>query len=214
MPADRNRAGVLKQRPACRLRTAVAPGAHLPPRRRYAMRRLLLTAVLSCSCLLAWAQQPFYSLKDGVFRENNAVMRLQAGQASRLDAPLTLNDGSVINPSGLLVKKDGTRQQLPNGQAVNMQGVVVNLRDDMQSSQSIAERNRAVAGGRGETTISGLPSPAVSAASLQRLQALERRVALLQQLTDRLADRTAQAVGSTPGAAALDEQLRSLNDPR
>lgn len=178
------------------------------------MRRLLLTAVLSCFCLLAWAQQPTYSLKDGAFRENNVVMRLQAGQATRLDAPLTLNDGSVLNPSGLLVKKDGTRQQLPNGQAVNMQGVVVNLRDDMQSAQSIQERNRAVAGGRGETTISGLKAPAVSPATLEQLQALERRVALLQQLTDRLADRTTQAVGTAPGAAAIDEQLRALDNPR
>lgn len=178
------------------------------------MRRLLLTAFLSCCCLLARAQQPAYSLKDGVFRANNVVMRLQAGQASRLDAPLTLNDGSVINPSGLLVKKDGTRQQLPNGQAVNMQGTVVNLRDDMQSARSIEERNRAVAGGRGETSISGLESNAVSAATAQQLQALERRVALLQQLTDRLTERTAQAVGSAPGAAALDEQLRSLDGPR
>lgn len=178
------------------------------------MRRFLLTAALSCYCLLAWAQQPAYSLKDGAFRENNVVMRLQAGQASRLDAPLTLNDGSVINPSGLLVKKDGTRQQLPNGQAVNMQGVVVNLRDDMQSAQSIEERNRAVAGGRGETSITGLKAPTVSAASMQQLQAVERRVALLQQLTDRLAERTTQTVGDAPGAAALDEQFRALDGTR
>ncbi|MCC3155646.1 hypothetical protein LJ737_00245 [Hymenobacter sp. 15J16-1T3B] len=178
------------------------------------MRRLLLTAVLSCFCLLARAQQPVYSLKDGAFRENGVVMKLQAGQASRLEGPMTLNDGSVISPSGILVKKDGTRQLLPNGQAVNLQGVVVNLRDDMQSAQSIEQRNRAVAGGRGETSISGLPGSPVSAATLQQLQALERRVALLQQLTDRLADRTNQAVGNAPGAAALDEQLRRLDGPR
>ncbi|GAB3828441.1 DUF6799 domain-containing protein [Hymenobacter jeollabukensis] len=178
------------------------------------MRRLLLTAVLSCFTLLALAQQPVYSLKDGAFRENGVVMKLQAGQAFRLEGPLTLNDGSVINPSGILVKKDGTRQLLPNGQAVNMQGVVVNLRDDMQSAQSIEQRNRAVAGGRGEAQITGLPANSVSPATVQQLQALERRVALLQQLTDRLADRTAQAVGAAPGAAALDEQLRGLGSPR
>lgn len=178
------------------------------------MLRLLLTLVLSGLSLLARAQAGPYSLKDGAFRENGVVMKLQAGQAYRLEGPLQLSDGSVINPSGILVKKDGTRQLLSNGQAVTMQGSVVNLRDDMQTAASIEQRNRAVAGGRGETSITGLPVAPVSAASLQQLQALERRVALLQQLTDRLAERTAQAVGTAPGAAPLDEQLRRLDSPR
>ncbi|RTQ53478.1 hypothetical protein EJV47_01690 [Hymenobacter gummosus] len=178
------------------------------------MFRLLLTALLCCVALLT-AAQTTYALKDGAFRENDVVMRLQAGQASRLEGPLTFNDGSVLNPSGILVKKDGTRQLLPNGQAVNMQGLVVNLRDDMQSAQAIEQRNRTVAGGRGEATVPGAAVPtAASPEQLQRLQQLERRVALLQQLTDRLAERTAQAVGSAPGTAPLDAQIRALDSPR
>ncbi|GAB2949201.1 hypothetical protein GCM10027048_12770 [Hymenobacter coalescens] len=183
------------------------------------MKVFLLSALLFAAAPLARAQSASsqaaapYALKDGAFRENGVVMRLQAGQAYRLEGPMTLNDGSVINATGILVRKDGTRQLLPNGQAVNMQGVVVNLRDDMQAAQTIEQRNRAVAGGRGETTFS-VPGSNVSVAAARQLQLLERRVALLQQLTDRLAERTTQAVGSAPGAAALDEQLRALDAPR
>jgi hypothetical protein len=178
------------------------------------MFRFLLTALLCCAALFASAQTT-YALKDGAFRDNGVVMRLQAGQATRLEGPLTFADGSVLNPSGIFVKKDGTRQLLPNGQAVNLQGVVVNLRDDMQSAQAIEQRNRAVAGGRGETTIAGAVMPTTATAQqVQQLQQLERRVSLLQQLTDRLAERTAQAVGTAPGAAAIDTQLRGLESPR
>ncbi|OON70569.1 DUF6799 domain-containing protein [Hymenobacter sp. CRA2] len=177
------------------------------------MRRFLLTLILLASALLTYAQSTAYSLKDGAFRESGVVMRLQAGQARRLEGPLTLNDGSVMNPTGILVRKDGTRQLLPNGQAVNMQGVVVNLRDDMQSAQAIEQRNRQVAGGRGEISITTGGST-VSTATAEQLRQLERRVALLQKLTDRLADRTSQAVGNAPGTSGLDEQLRALEAQR
>jgi hypothetical protein len=178
------------------------------------MLRFFFLLLFGAAVLPALAQtSTTYALKDGAYRENGVVMRLQAGQAFRLEGPLTLTDGSVLNPSGILVRKDGTRQLLPNGQAVNMQGAVVNLRDDMQSAQAIEQRNRTVAGGRGETTFT-VPGSTVAVSTAQQLQQLERRVALLQQLTDKLAERTARAVGNAPGSAPLDEQIRALEAQR
>ncbi|GAA4377956.1 DUF6799 domain-containing protein [Hymenobacter koreensis] len=177
--------------------------------------RFLIAALLMLTSAVASAQTastPTYSLKDGAFRQNGVTMRLRAGQASRLEGPMTLNDGSVINPSGILVKKDGTRQLLPEGRAVNMQGEVVGLRDDMQSAQAIEQRNQQ-AGGGGETRIvtPGSSGPAVSPKQAQQLRQLEQRFALLQQMSGKLNDRATQALSTAPNATQFDAQLRAID---
>jgi hypothetical protein len=180
------------------------------------MYRFLLLLALGTSPLLASAQAPTTQstttagLRDGAYRKQGVTMRLKGGQATRLLKPLTLTDGSVINPNGLLVRKNGTRQRLPEGQAVNMQGVVVNLRDDMKSETAIVEQLQQVTGSTGETRFVIPPTPA-SAATVQQLQLLERRVALLQQLSDKLAERTTEATPAGAKAAQYDEQLRTID---
>ncbi|KAA9331583.1 hypothetical protein F0P96_15225 [Hymenobacter busanensis] len=182
--------------------------------------RLLLSTVLLISAAgiaPALAQNTpaaatSYSLKDGAFRLNGVTMRLQAGQAMRLEGPLTLNDGSVINPTGILVKKDGTRQLLPEGRAVNMQGEVVNLRDDMQSAQAIEQHDRQVTGAtETRVVIPGTSGTAATPAQAQQLQRLEQRLALLQQLSEKLSARATQALSATPNATSFDEQLRAVD---
>ncbi|WP_400192385.1 DUF6799 domain-containing protein [Hymenobacter sp. B81] len=177
---------------------------------RLCLLLLLMMSLLAVPELSRAQSAPAYGIKDGAFRQNGTMMRLQGGQVSRLTAPLTLDDGSVINPNGLLVKKDGTRQHLPEGRAVNLQGVVVGLRDDMQAAQAIEQRDRQVTGAT-ETRIvvPGRPGAAASAAQLRQLEQLEKRLALLLQLTDRLAARATQALGPAP--TAYDEQLRALD---
>ncbi|AYA38322.1 hypothetical protein D3Y59_15500 [Hymenobacter oligotrophus] len=173
------------------------------------MKRFVLLFLLCCATLVSVAQTAT-ALKDGAYRRNGVVMRLKAGKATRLQAPLALSDGSVINPSGLLVRKDGTRQQLPEGQAVNMQGVVVNFRDDMRTPQAIERQSVQVTGSTGETRVS-VPGTPVSAATAQQLKQLERRVALLQQATDKLAERTALGAAAVPNGTRYDQQLRTLD---
>jgi hypothetical protein len=61
-------------------------------------------------------------------------------------------------------------------------------------------------------TVISLPN-AVPAEAATALQRLERKAALLEQLTDRLAQRTAQAVPASPEATRLDAQLNALSTP-
>jgi hypothetical protein len=185
-------------------------------------RVFLAAALLSASASLCAVAQSTpaatsatdYSLKDGAYRLNGQTMRLEAGRSSSLTKALTLSDGSVINTNGTLVRKDGTRQVLANGQAVNMQGVVVNLRDDMLTDQSIVKHNQAVTGSTGETRFSlpGTSGPAAHPAQVQQLLLLEKRFALLQQMTDKVDSRATQALGKTSKASIYDKELRAINE--
>ena len=149
------------------------------------------------------------TMKDGVYRKGGLTMRLQAGQSTRLSAPVTMNNGLVIRPDGIMVSRDGTRQMLEEGKAVNQQGQIVNLTDDMMSAPAIEQRARKVAGVT-ETRVVMPDAGIVPARLTTELLRTERRLALLQQLSDRLAERTGMAVGQNPAAAAIDAQLQSL----
>jgi hypothetical protein len=150
------------------------------------------------------------TMKDGVYRKGGLTMRLQAGQATRLSAPVTMNNGLVIRPDGIMVSRDGTRQILEEGKAVNLQGQIVNLTDDMMSAPAIEQRARKVAGVT-ETRVAMPDAGLVPARLTSELLRTERRLALLQQLSDRLAERTSSAVGQNAAAAAIDTQLQSLD---
>jgi|GEM_PF-6088626 len=149
-------------------------------------------------------------MKDGVYRKGGLTMRLQAGQTSRLSAPVTMDNGLQIRPDGIMVSKDGTRQMLEEGKAVNLQGQIVNLTDDMMSAPAIEQRARKVAGVT-ETRIAMPASSLVSASLNAELLRTERRLALLQQLSDRLAERTSAAVGQNAAALPIDTQLQAIN---
>ncbi|UOQ73822.1 DUF6799 domain-containing protein [Hymenobacter cellulosilyticus] len=111
---------------------------HYAPLACLALASLLLPAapVLAqttpASTATASASAP--ALKDGVARRNGLTMRIQAGQMSRLSAPVTMDNGTVVRPDGIMISKDGTRQMLPEGRAVNLQGTIVNFTDDMMSA--------------------------------------------------------------------------------
>ncbi|PJJ48774.1 DUF6799 domain-containing protein [Hymenobacter chitinivorans] len=151
------------------------------------------------------------SLKDGVARRNGLTMRLQAGQMSRLSAPVTMDNGLVVRPDGIMISKDGTRQMLPEGKAVNMQGNIVNFTDDMMSAPAIEQRARQVTGQPTETPVPGATRPLVPQRLATELRRTEQRLQLLEQLSDRLAERTKVAVGANPGAAPIDSQLQTID---
>jgi hypothetical protein len=166
----------------------------------------LLLASLSVAAQTAPARP---TMKDGVYRKGGVVMRLQAGQSTRLSAPVTMDNGLTIRPDGIMVGRDGTRQMLEEGRAVNLQGQIVGLTDDMMSAPAIEQRARQVAG----VTETVLPMPTagpVSAALAKELRRTEQRAALLQQLSDKLAQRAA-AVSSGSSFAALDAQIQALD---
>ncbi|UOQ54587.1 DUF6799 domain-containing protein [Hymenobacter cellulosivorans] len=173
--------------------------------------------LLSAAPALAQATPPATSaaapsLKDGVARRNGLTMRIQAGQMSRLSAPVTMDNGLVVRPDGIMISKDGTRQMLSEGKAVNLQGNIVNFTDDMMSAPAIEQRARQVTGQPTETQLPGTtvltPVPQRLANELRRT---EQRLQLLEQLSDRLAERAKTAVGQNPGAASIDSQLQTID---
>lgn len=188
------------------------------------MRRFLLTTLcaaglgLSLAPTSAQAQTsptvPTTSkttLKDGVFRRNGVMMRLQAGETSRLTVPVTFENGMVARPNGILVSKDGTRQLLGEGKAVNPQGQIVNLSDDMLTAPAIEQHARQQTGQPTETRFVVADAGPVPARLGAELLLVEQRLALLQQLTDKLAERTTAASTNLPAAASIDAKLTDID---
>ncbi|MCR5887685.1 hypothetical protein LRS06_07810 [Hymenobacter sp. J193] len=146
------------------------------------------------------------ALKDGAFRRQGTMMRIQSGKITRLTAPLKLTNGTTVHPDGRIVGKNGT-QQLPNGRAINMQGDIVGLSDDMLTADAIQQLDEMVTGYKGTTV--AMPN-AVSADAAKALARLERKAALMQQLTEKLAERTAQAVPVSEEATRINAELSAL----
>lgn len=157
------------------------------------------------------ATVPTTSLKDGVFRRNGLMMRLQAGEVSRLSAPVTFDNGLVARPDGILISKDGTRQLLSEGKAVNRQGQIVNLADDMLTAPAIEQRARQQTGQPTETSFVVPDSGPVPTRLSAELLRIEQRLALLQQLTSKLAERTNAAALTPAAATAIDTKLAELD---
>ena len=153
-------------------------------------------------------------LKDGVYRKNGLIMRLQAGQASRLSAPLTLENGAVVRPTGIIVGPKGSRELLPENHAITMQGTIVLLRDDMFTPSTIDRSSLAATGSTGETQLT-VPSSAATASGsglsprlTAKLLRTEQRLAMLEEMASYLEDRTQVKVAAT---MSLDQQLRQVN---
>lgn len=81
----------------------------------------------------------FSEMRDGVVMTKGQVMKIENGQASRIDDAVTLRDGTRVQADGTVVKADGTRQRLREGRAVNERGHLVSARHDMMSYQAILQ---------------------------------------------------------------------------
>ncbi|MBC6991352.1 DUF6799 domain-containing protein [Hymenobacter sp. BT491] len=148
------------------------------------------------------------ALRDGVFRRGSVMMRLQAGRVSRLTAPLTLANGMVVEPNGTVISKDGARQLLGAGRAVNLQGEIVNFRDDMMSATAIEQYDQQVTGAAATRIEVPSTSPVPPNAAAELLRA-ERRLALLQQLSELLDQRASTTIKSAR-FQQLDAEIKSL----
>ncbi|WP_152981490.1 DUF6799 domain-containing protein [Hymenobacter sp. AT01-02] len=152
-----------------------------------------------------------FALKDGAYRLNGVVMQLQAGQSTRLSAPLKFTNGLTLRPDGIMVAKDGARQLLGEGKAINQQGDVVNLRDDMMAAEAIQQYDQKVTGAT--PTVVPSRSIPVDPTITATLRQTEARLQVLRQLADRLNQRASTALGtnSQAEAAQLDAKLRTLD---
>ena len=146
-------------------------------------------------------------LKDGAYRRNGQVFRLQNGRSSVLTRPLSLGNGYTLQPSGVLLEPSGSRRQLRDGQAVNQQGEVVNLRDDMLTARAIEQHDQRTTGAQ-PTVIEVPAGHTLDLAVLAQFQRAQQRLYHVQQLTHLLAERASLPAG--PASAALDQRIRQL----
>ena len=169
---------------------------------------LLLTAETVLAQTSPAAPAPS-QLKDGAFRLQGKVYRLQAGQQFPLTVPLRFDNGLTLRPDGIMVSKDGTRQLLGNGKAINLQGNVVLYKDDMMTPAAIERHDEQVTGG--STIVIETSAAANVAALAPRLERTAQRLEQLRQLSTLLNERaTAVAAGTTP-SPALDSQIEALS---
>ncbi|RSK42957.1 DUF6799 domain-containing protein [Hymenobacter perfusus] len=177
---------------------------------RYALLgALLLVAEATTLAQTVPAVAATAQLKDGAFRRDGKIFRLQAGQASPLSAPLRFSNGLTLRPDGIMVGRNGTRQLLENGKAVNMQGDVVIYRDDMMTPEAIYQHDEQTTGSAGTTTVS-IPTATNLAALAPMLQSTTQRLEQLRQLSVLLNERATAAASGTalpPESEARIQQL-------
>ncbi|RPD46417.1 hypothetical protein DNI29_15595 [Hymenobacter sediminis] len=149
------------------------------------------------------------TLKDGAFRRNGKLYRLQAGKASPLTASVRFNNGSTLLSNGTLVSKSGARRQLGEGKAVNMQGDIVIYRDDMMTAQAIEQHDEVTTGAK--PTVVEIPVATNLTALNTELQRTSQRLEQLRQLTNLLSERAAATAAGTTTSAATEQQIQSLS---
>lgn len=154
--------------------------------------------------------QPAAQLKDGAFRRAGKTFRLQAGQVFTLTAPLRFVNGLTLRPDGIMVSKNGNRQLLENGKAINMQGDVVLYRDDMMTPEAISRHDEQTTGAAGTTTIT-IPAAVNLSALNAELQRTAQRFEQLRQLSQLLDQRATAAVTGTTPNPALERQIQELS---
>ncbi|MBX0292836.1 hypothetical protein K3G63_20500 [Hymenobacter sp. HSC-4F20] len=148
-------------------------------------------------------------LKDGAFRRNGTVYRLQAGRATPLTTSMRFSNGATLTPTGTLTGKNGSRRQLPEGRAVNMQGDVVIYRDDMMSAQAIERHDEVTTGSK--PTVVAIPASANLTALAAELQRTSQRLTQLRQLTNLLAERAASAAAGATETGNTEQRIQELS---
>lgn len=79
----------------------------------------------------------FTDMRDGVVMTGGKVMKIEKGEATRVEDEVTLRDGTKVRANGTVVQGDGTEKRLREGKAVNERGQIVSARHDMLSYEAI-----------------------------------------------------------------------------
>jgi len=63
--------------------------------------------------------------EDGVFLQNNKVMKIENGKVMELEMDMKLNDQSTISKMGTIQREDGSTMQLMEGDFLKKNGMLV-----------------------------------------------------------------------------------------
>ncbi|WP_210489503.1 DUF6799 domain-containing protein [Rufibacter aurantiacus] len=179
---------------------------------------------------LAWAQQTSDSLitrsniKDNtIFWQQGKLVQHRGGKLYEVQEPVQYSNGTVVSPSGQVNLAGGKTYTLKQKNAVNPQGKVVLVADDIFTHNTIIEHEKKVVGDT-EVRILTVDGQIVSAgnqkqkvtytlAQEKRIQLLEQIVKLQEQRNALLeANLTAQERKSIEAYYnGLNKQLTSVN---
>ncbi|GGK84607.1 DUF6799 domain-containing protein [Rufibacter glacialis] len=196
----------------------------------YSFSLLLLSVALSCVPHFSLAQQTSDSLitratiKDNtIFWQQGKLVQHRGGKLYELQEPVQYKNGTVVSPNGQVRLPDGKNYTLKQKNAVNPQGRVVLVADDIFTHTTIIEHEKKVVGDT-EIKITTINGQVVSAgnnqqqityttAQMKRLQLLEQIVHLLEQRNALLeANLTpAERKGIEAYYNGLNKQLASVN---
>lgn len=180
------------------------------------LRYALLMGLLAVAAPAAVAQNApgtpasAAQIKDGAFRRAGKLYQLRAGQTTLLTTPMRFPNGLTLRPDGIMISKNGSRQLLENGKAVNMQGDVVLYRDDMMTPEAISRHDEATTGAAGTTTVS-IPAATNLAALAPELQRTAQRLEQLRQLSALLDERATAAAAGTAPLPELETRIQQLS---
>lgn len=73
----------------------------------------------------ATTTQPKDTAKSVYYMTGGKMMMVKNGQVQSMTGDQTLNDGAVVKTNGEVVRKDGSKMMLKNGESITMDGSVV-----------------------------------------------------------------------------------------
>ncbi len=85
------------------------------------------------------------TMKDMMILRGGKMMIFKDSHLSAMDKPMTMKNGTVITPTGLMTMKDGTTKQLVDGERLDMDGNVMASRpapSPRQPAQSAPQNNQ------------------------------------------------------------------------
>ena len=77
-----------------------------------------------------YSEREKQKLEYGVYVKNGNVMQVSNGQEVRMYDSMTLLDGSKVLPDGTILRLDGTKNKLNDGQRISLNGQISNIPKD------------------------------------------------------------------------------------
>ncbi|MBC3540455.1 DUF6799 domain-containing protein [Rufibacter sediminis] len=153
---------------------------------------LLVAFTFLATASTSWAQQTSDSLitqaniKDNtIFWQQNKLVQHRGGKLYEVQEPVQYSNGTIVSPSGQVRLPDGKTYTLKQKNAVNPQGKVVLVADDIFTHTTIVEHEKKVVGDT-EVRIVTVDGQIVSAGNQKQkftyVLPEEKRMKLLEQI--------------------------------
>lgn len=188
---------------------------------------LLITVLLLTGADQAPAQSPTgqlnpANLKDGYAMHQGQMIRIQNGRLAPLTQDVRIENGIIVFRNGMVAFPGKKRQKLSEGYAINLDGKIVLLHDDMMRAEAIREHSRKTVGNTDSEVIITDTGIAVASSPEKKStieELLNRRISLIRlrnvlinqkaDLLNKAIDKKAQQ--TSPEIRETDQKLEQVN---